>query len=99
LSCVKEVLTATLRWADRSMDSFNGNRQKNSSKYATVIRAVIESAAVTWIGIVLAEIGMLAPTGHITVCAFFVSWVVTEETFRRTKTWDPLYSISYPISS
>lgn len=42
----------------------------NPGKYATVVRAIIESAAVTWIGIVLTEIGLLAPTGHITVRAF-----------------------------
>ncbi|KAF8506608.1 hypothetical protein F5888DRAFT_1643797 [Russula emetica] len=53
-------------WSDRSMNGFNGNGRANSSKYATAIRAVIESAVVTWIGIVLCEIGLLAPTGHIT---------------------------------
>jgi hypothetical protein len=40
---------------------------RNPGKYAAAIRATIESAVVTWIGIVLCEIGMLAPTGGITV--------------------------------
>ena len=77
---MKEVLTATLRWSDRSVNGFLGNRRVNPSKYATAVRAVIESAVVTWIGIVLAEIGLLAPTGHITVRAIFFwgSWVATE---------------------
>jgi hypothetical protein len=70
---------ATSRWTDRSINNSNRSRRTNS-KYATVIRAVIESAAVTWIGIVLAEIGMLAPTGHITVCTLFsLLWVAIDE--------------------
>jgi hypothetical protein len=78
-----EVLTVTLRWSDRSVNGFRGNRRVNSSKYATAIRAIIESAAVTWIGIVLCEIGLLAPTGHITVRAilFFLAhgWPLKED--------------------
>jgi hypothetical protein len=68
---MKEVLTATLRWSDRSVNRFRESRlgRANPSKYATAIRAVIESAVVTWIGLVLCEIGLLAPTGHITVRA------------------------------
>jgi hypothetical protein len=66
---VKEVLTATLRWSARSVNGFRANGRANPSKYATAIRAVIESAVMTWIGIVLCEIGLLAPTGHITVRA------------------------------
>ena len=38
------------------------------SRYATALRAIIESAFVTWIGIVLCEIGLLGPShGHVTV--------------------------------
>jgi hypothetical protein len=38
------------------------------SRYATALRAIIESAFVTWIGIVLCEIGLLVPShGKITV--------------------------------
>jgi len=51
-------------WSKRTMGGWNG--QQNSGKYMTAIRAVIESAVVTWIGIVLCEIGLLAPTGHVT---------------------------------
>lgn len=36
-------------------------------KYDDALRAVIESALVTWIGILIYEITSLAPTGHITV--------------------------------
>jgi hypothetical protein len=62
------------------VNGFRGNGRAGQSRYATAIRAVIESAVVTWIGIVLCEIGLLAPTGHITVRAdyFFGSWVATE---------------------
>jgi hypothetical protein len=39
-----------------------------SSRYATALRAIVESAVVTWIGILLCEIGMLGPSkGHVTV--------------------------------
>lgn len=51
------------------MNGLHDIGRANASKYATVVRAIIESAVVTWIGIVLCEIGMLAPTGHITVSA------------------------------
>ena len=40
----------------------------HSRKYDNALRAVIESALVTWIGILIYEITSLAPTGHITVC-------------------------------
>ena len=39
-----------------------------SRKYDNAFRAVIESALVTWVGILVYEITLLAPTGHITVC-------------------------------
>lgn len=55
-----------ITWSNRSVNGFRGNGQACQSRYATAIRAVIESAVVTWIGIVLCEIGLLAPTGHIT---------------------------------
>jgi hypothetical protein len=38
-----------------------------SRKYDNAFRAVIESALVTWVGILIYEITALAPTGHITV--------------------------------
>ena len=54
------------------MQNLRENGGKTPSRYASAIRAVIESAVVTWIGIVLCEIGMLAPTGHITVRLMFL---------------------------
>lgn len=72
--CVKDVLTATLRWSDRPASRLGGNGRAKLSKYVTIVRAIIESAVVTWIGIVLCEIGLLAPTGHITVSAIFFLW-------------------------
>jgi hypothetical protein len=39
-----------------------------SRRYGNALRAVIESALVTWIGILIYEITSLAPKGHITVC-------------------------------
>jgi len=66
------------------VNSLLGNKQANSRKYITAARAVIESAVVTWIGVVLCEIGLLAPTGHITVRPiFFVlvrGWSLKEAT-------------------
>ncbi|KAF8481857.1 hypothetical protein DFH94DRAFT_628117 [Russula ochroleuca] len=55
-----------IMWAQRSSHSLRQGTGRNPSRYANAIRAIIESAVVTWIGIVLAEIGMLAPTGGIT---------------------------------
>lgn len=40
--------------------------------YQLIIEAVIESALVTWIGLLLYEISSLAPEGHYTVLHFFV---------------------------
>ena len=40
----------------------------HSRKYDDALRAVIESALVTWIGILIYEITSLAPMSHITVC-------------------------------
>ncbi len=39
----------------------------SSQKYDNALHAVIESALVTWIGILIYEITSLAPMGHITV--------------------------------
>jgi len=39
-------------------------------KYNTAIRAMIESAFVTWFGILILEITSLAPTGHVTVRSY-----------------------------
>ncbi|KAI0651665.1 hypothetical protein C8Q79DRAFT_50037 [Trametes meyenii] len=44
--------------------------------YETVIRACIESALVTWVGLLLYEICSLAPTGHI-VARYDVGYVVS----------------------
>jgi len=59
------------RWANRTVQNFRQNGSKNSHKYANALRAVIESAVVTWIGILLFEIGSLAPLGHVTVGSIF----------------------------
>ena len=45
----------------------NGPRISTVRKYNTAIRAMIESAFVTWLGILILEITSLAPTGHVTV--------------------------------
>lgn len=42
--------------------------KKSRLQTAVVVRALIESAAVTWIGLLIYEIASLAPTGGITVC-------------------------------
>lgn len=48
------------------------NGREDSRKYATALRAVIESAFMTWIGILLFEIASLAPSGRITVGSTFL---------------------------
>lgn len=56
-----------ITWANRTVkDLLHGTT--NSRKYATALRAVIESALATWIGILLFEIASLAPApgGHVT---------------------------------
>jgi hypothetical protein len=60
-----------LRWANRTVKNLSQNGRKNSRKYATALRAVVESALVTWIGILLFEIASLAPSGHVTVGSTF----------------------------
>ena len=45
----------------------NALRASTTRKYNTAIRAMIESAFVTWLGILILEITSLAPTGHVTV--------------------------------
>jgi hypothetical protein len=37
-------------------------------RYNVVLRAMIESALVTWVGLLIYEISSLAPAGHVTVC-------------------------------
>ncbi|KAF8506607.1 hypothetical protein F5888DRAFT_1885667 [Russula emetica] len=55
-------------WANRTVKNLRQNGRKNCRKYATAsaLRAVIESALATWIGILLFEIALLAPSGHVT---------------------------------
>ncbi|KAI9452560.1 hypothetical protein BJY52DRAFT_1292328 [Lactarius psammicola] len=57
-----------IMWANRVMGGMNkkGLRVSTSRKYNNAIRAVIESAFVTWLGILILEITSLAPTGRIT---------------------------------
>ena len=45
----------------------NGLRVSTARRYNTAVRAMIESAFVTWLGILILEITSLAPTGHVTV--------------------------------
>jgi len=55
-------------WASRAMEALhkNGLQMSAARKYKTAIRAMIESAFVTWLGILILEITSLAPTGHVT---------------------------------
>ncbi|KAH9035054.1 hypothetical protein EDB84DRAFT_43871 [Lactarius hengduanensis] len=55
-------------WANRVMGGLHkdGLRISTTRKYNTAIRAMIESAIVTWIGILILEITSLAPAGHVT---------------------------------
>ncbi|KAF8481850.1 hypothetical protein DFH94DRAFT_410415 [Russula ochroleuca] len=55
-----------IAWANRTVQSLRESGGKKSRKYVTALRAVIESALVTWFGILLFEIGSLAPSGHVT---------------------------------
>jgi hypothetical protein len=61
-----------LRWANRTVKDLRQNGRKNSREYATALRAVIESALATWIGILLFEIASLAPSDHVTVGSTFL---------------------------
>jgi hypothetical protein len=66
--CVK-IPNVVLRWINRAVGRLrkNGSRVSTTRKYNTAIRAMIESAFVTWLGILILEITSLAPTGHVTV--------------------------------
>ncbi|KAH9178624.1 hypothetical protein EDB89DRAFT_961033 [Lactarius sanguifluus] len=57
-----------LIWATRARRGLrnDGVLLFSSQKYDNALRAVIESALVTWIGILIYEITSLAPMGHIT---------------------------------
>ncbi|KAH8990155.1 hypothetical protein EDB86DRAFT_1801237 [Lactarius hatsudake] len=55
-------------WANRLMGGLHkdGLRVSTNRKYNIAIRAMIESAFVTWLGILILEITSLAPAGHVT---------------------------------
>ncbi|KAN0134268.1 hypothetical protein V8E53_007766 [Lactarius tabidus] len=55
-------------WSNRAFGGLrkNGSRMSTARRYNTAIRAMIESAFVTWLGILILEITSLAPTGHVT---------------------------------
>jgi len=55
-------------WVNRSVVRLHKNalRASTARKYNTIIRAMVESAFVTWLGILILEITSLAPTGHVT---------------------------------
>ena len=45
-----------------------GGRTTSFGRYSTALRAIIESALVTWIGILICEAGILGPSkGHVVV--------------------------------
>lgn len=54
-------------WVNRLAGGMHKNmlRMNTARKYNTAIRAMIESAFVTWVGILILEITSLAPTGHV----------------------------------
>jgi len=52
-----------IMWANRAVQGFRSGRRGTSRKYATALQAIIESALVTWLGIVILEIALLGPTG------------------------------------
>ncbi len=62
--------------------------------YDTVIRACIESAFVTWIGLLLYEICSLAPNGHVVVWEFLCEATsYTHEPFFQTN-----YDVGYVMA-
>lgn len=66
---VNTTLTASIIgrivWLARDANSHHATRS-NHRRYSVVVEAIVESALVTWIGLLLYEISSLAPTGHIT---------------------------------
>ncbi|KAH9178626.1 hypothetical protein EDB89DRAFT_1927587, partial [Lactarius sanguifluus] len=66
-------------WANRAMGGLHKDRLRVSTtrKYNTAIRAMIESAFVTWLGILILEITSLAPAGHVTT-ALDVGYVMLD---------------------
>ncbi|KAI9428493.1 hypothetical protein H4582DRAFT_690222 [Lactarius indigo] len=55
----------------------DGIRVSTTRKHNAAIRAMIESAFVTWLGILILEITSLAPTGHVTT-ALDVGYVMLD---------------------
>ena len=52
--------------------------------YASAVEAVVESALVTWIGLLFYEVTALAPEGHYTVCIPDFTAVLQALTQNRT---------------
>ncbi|TCD61476.1 hypothetical protein EIP91_008393 [Steccherinum ochraceum] len=59
-------ILAKIMWINRRYGHVQGKATSGSLSYATVLRAIIESATVTWIGLLIYEIASLAPEGHVT---------------------------------
>ncbi|THH30145.1 hypothetical protein EUX98_g4038 [Antrodiella citrinella] len=59
-------ILAKIMWINRRYGSSHGRTPSSSLSYSTVLRAIIESASVTWIGLLIYEIASLVPEGHVT---------------------------------
>ncbi|KAI9444718.1 hypothetical protein H4582DRAFT_2070483 [Lactarius indigo] len=66
-------------WVNHAMGDLHkdGIRVSTTRKHNAAIRAMIESAFVTWLGILILEITSLAPTGHVTT-ALDVGYVMLD---------------------
>ena len=62
-----EYLNDNVRYLARAANAHHATASTRHRQYGTVVEAIVESAFVTWIGLLLYEICLFAPTGHITV--------------------------------
>lgn len=63
---INTVLTASIAIKIVSISRMGPDSPNVPSVYSTAFEAIIESALITWIGLLLYEITSFAPTGHIT---------------------------------
>ena len=61
------LYSSSLSLLTAARDSYIARLSGHLNVYETVLRACIESALVTWIGLLLYEICSLAPNGHVVV--------------------------------
>jgi hypothetical protein len=59
-------LSCDFRYVQRKADRHSVSETRNEES-SLILRCIVESALVTWMGLLLYGVGMVAPHGHVTV--------------------------------